>query len=144
VEYSPYPTEEQRKAAKYLVGAGYKVILGHHPHVPQGIEVFPNGIVIYSLGNFLFGSKNQYLKHNITAVLHFEKEKLLAVEVIPVFGKHQSADGLHYFYPLGPIEAENFLKEYAILCKQLGTNLIISGGRGYVFLEDDPNARLNP
>ncbi|MCZ8343338.1 MAG: CapA family protein [Leptospira sp.] len=144
VEYSPYPTEEQRKAAKYLVGAGYKVILGHHPHVPQGIEVFSNGVVIYSLGNFLFGSKNQYLKHNITAVLHFAKEKLIAVEVIPVFGKHQSGDGLHYFYPLGPNEAENFLKEYAVLCKQLGTNLIVSGGRGYVFLEEDPNARLNP
>lgn len=144
VEYSPIPTDVQRNAAKYLVDAGYKVIVGHHPHIPQGIEVFPKGIVIYSLGNFLFGSKNQYLKHNITAVLHFKKEKLVCVEIIPIFGKHQTADGNHYFYPLGPAESELFLKEYSVLCKQLGTNLIVSGGRGYVFLENEPNAKLNP
>ncbi|MDF3819232.1 CapA family protein [Leptospira sp. 96542] len=146
VEYDPIPTETQKRAAKYLIGAGYKVIIGHHPHIPQGIEVFPKGVVIYSLGNFLFGSKNQYLKHNISAVLHFDNVSgnLLCVEVIPIFGKHQTAAGDHYFYPLGPHEAEEFLREYAVLCKQLGTNLVISGGKGYVFFDKELNAKLNP
>lgn len=144
VEYNPTPMDTERNAAKYLINAGYKVIIGHHPHVPQGIEVFPKGIVVYSLGNFFFGSKNQYLKHNISVVTHFEGDKLLFVEVIPVFGKHQSLPGDHYFFPLGPKEAENFLKEYAILCKQLGTDLVISGGRGYVFFDKELKAKLKP
>ncbi|MCT8332101.1 CapA family protein [Leptospira sp. 85282-16] len=144
VEYNPFPMDTERNAAKYLVNAGYRVILGHHPHVPQGIEVFPKGVVIYSLGNFLFGSKNQYLKHNISVVLHFDADKLLFVEVVPVFGKHQSLSGDHYFFPLGPKEAESFLKEYAVLCKQLGTDLVISGGRGYVFLDKELKAKLKP
>ncbi|TGL90158.1 CapA family protein [Leptospira congkakensis] len=144
VEYSPLPMETERNAAKYLVNAGYQVIIGHHPHVPQGIEVFPKGVVIYSLGNFLFGSKNQYLKHNISVVLHFDADKLLFVEVVPVFGKHQTLIGDHYFFPLGPKEAEIFLKEYAILCKQLGTDLVISGGRGYVFFDKELKAKLKP
>ncbi|MBL0954633.1 MAG: CapA family protein [Leptospira sp.] len=144
VEYNPTPMDTERNAAKYLVNAGYKVIIGHHPHVPQGIEVFPKGIVVYSLGNFFFGSKNQYLKHNISVVTHFDGDKLLFVEVIPVFGKHQNLPGDHYFFPLGPKEAESFLKEYAILCKQLGTELVISGGRGYVFFEKELKAKLKP
>ncbi|TGK52000.1 CapA family protein [Leptospira kanakyensis] len=144
VEYNPFPMDTERNAAKYLVNAGYKVIIGHHPHVPQGIEVFPKGVVIYSLGNFLFGSKNQYLKHNISVVLHFDADKLLFVEVVPVFGKHQSLPGDHYFFPLDPKEAEIFLKEYAILCKQLGTDLVISGGRGYVFFDKELKAKLKP
>ncbi|MCW7471482.1 CapA family protein [Leptospira kanakyensis] len=144
VEYNPFPMDTERNAAKYLVNAGYKVIIGHHPHVPQGIEVFPKGVVIYSLGNFLFGSKNQYLKHNISVVLHFDADKLLFVEVVPVFGKHQSLPGDHYFFPLDPKEAEIFLKEYAILCKQLGTELVISGGRGYVFFDKELKAKLKP
>ncbi|MDZ4727444.1 MAG: CapA family protein [Leptospira sp.] len=144
VEYSPEPTEVQRKTAKYLVGAGYQVILGHHPHVPQGIEVFPKGIVIYSLGNFLFGSKNSYLKHNISVVLHFTNGQLVCAEIIPVFGKHQNMPGDQYFSPLSGNEADEYLKEYAVLCKNLGTELIISGGRGYVFLDKELKAKLNP
>ncbi|TGN18173.1 CapA family protein [Leptospira idonii] len=144
VEYSPEPTDVQRKTAKYLVQAGYQAIIGHHPHIPQGIEVFPKGVVIYSLGNFFFGSKNQYLKHNISAILHFKNGTLVCVEVVPVFGKHQTVQGGLYFSPLGPKEAEEFLKEYSVLCKNLGTDLEISGGRGYVFLDKELKAKLNP
>jgi len=144
VEYNPEPTEVQRKTAKYLIAAGYQVILGHHPHIPQGIEVFPKGIVIYSLGNFLFGSKNLYLKHNISVVLHFSGAKLLCVEIIPVFGKHQTMSGEQYFFPLAANEAEDFLREYALLCKNLGTELVLSGGRGYVFLDKELKAKVNP
>lgn len=144
VEYSPEPTEVQRKTAKYLVNAGYQVILGHHPHVPQGIEVFPRGIAIYSLGNFLFGSKNSYLKHNISVVLHFVGNSLVCAEIIPVFGKHQTLPGDQYFFPLGGVESEEFLKEYALLCKNLGTELVISGGRGYVFLDKELKANVKP
>lgn len=137
LEYSPDPTETQRKIAKELIQSGFKVILGHHPHVPQGIEVFPGGAVIYSLGNFFFGSKNLYLKHNVSVVLHFNEQKLVAIEVIPVFGKHQEVSGEQYFEPLSPLVSEEFLKEYSLQCEKLGTELVIKGGRGYVFLEKD-------
>lgn len=136
VEYSPMPTPEQRQLAKELFQSGAKVIVGHHPHVPQGIEVFPGGgVCIYSLGNLFFGSKNQYLKHNISVVLHFQEKKLIAVEVIPLYGKQQSHNGPPYFEPLDGNEAEEFLKEYALLCERLGTQLHVQGGRGYVFLK---------
>lgn len=49
-----YPSPEQRELAAEFIDAGAELILGHHPHVLQGIERMGNGIVVYSLGNFLF------------------------------------------------------------------------------------------
>ncbi len=52
-EYS-YPSLAQRALAKQLIEAGADLILGHHPHVLQGVEQFGAGMVVYSLGNFAF------------------------------------------------------------------------------------------
>lgn len=133
LEYSWEPTISQRKLAKRLIESGFNAIVGHHPHIPQGIEIIGNKPVIYSLGNFVFGSKNYYLNHNILVILHFLNNQLVTVEIIPAFGKFKNFD--HIFFPLAPKEAEEFLEEYSILCKKLGTNLHIQGGRGYIFLD---------
>lgn len=52
-EYS-YPSLSQRQIARRLADAGADVILGHHPHVLQGIEYCGPSVVAYSLGNFIF------------------------------------------------------------------------------------------
>jgi len=52
-EYS-YPSPSQRSLARRFIGAGADIVLGHHPHVPQGIERVGHGVVAYSLGNFAF------------------------------------------------------------------------------------------
>jgi poly-gamma-glutamate synthesis protein (capsule biosynthesis protein) len=49
-----YPTPIQRKQATQLIAAGANLILGHHPHVLQGVERVNRGLVSYSLGNLLF------------------------------------------------------------------------------------------
>lgn len=48
----------QRNAARKAIDAGADVVIGHHPHVLQGIECYKNGIIFYSLGNFTFASKS--------------------------------------------------------------------------------------
>jgi poly-gamma-glutamate synthesis protein (capsule biosynthesis protein) len=48
----------QQAAAHSAVDAGADVIIGHHPHVLQGIERYKNGIIFYSLGNFVFAGKS--------------------------------------------------------------------------------------
>lgn len=47
----------QRTAAHKAVEAGADIIIGHHPHVLQGVERYRNGVIFYSLGNFTFASK---------------------------------------------------------------------------------------
>lgn len=54
IEQYAYPCASERDLARELLEAGADVILGHHPHVLQGIERIDNSIVAYSLGNFVF------------------------------------------------------------------------------------------
>ncbi len=54
VEYEHLPRKHQRDMAIILSRAGADMIIGHHPHVTQGIEFVGNVPVFYSLGNFIF------------------------------------------------------------------------------------------
>jgi poly-gamma-glutamate capsule biosynthesis protein CapA/YwtB (metallophosphatase superfamily) len=54
IEFFSYPLPQHRQTLHRLVGEGADLILGHHPHVLQGIERFGRGIIAYSLGNFVF------------------------------------------------------------------------------------------
>ncbi|WP_338786908.1 CapA family protein [Metabacillus sp. FJAT-53654] len=49
------PNEEQKSLARYTIDSGADLILGHHPHVVQGIEEYKGKFIVYSLGNFMFG-----------------------------------------------------------------------------------------
>lgn len=40
--------------AKLAIENGADLIIGHHPHVTQGIEEYKEGWIAYSLGNFIF------------------------------------------------------------------------------------------
>lgn len=53
-EYVHEPTAEQFTLARAAVDAGAHLVLGHHPHVLQGIEFYQHGVIAYSLGNFVF------------------------------------------------------------------------------------------
>ncbi len=46
----------QRSAAHRAIEAGADAVIGHHPHVLQGVERYKGGIIFYSLGNFVFTS----------------------------------------------------------------------------------------
>ncbi len=54
LEYADEPDWVQQAAARALVEAGADLVIGHHPHVLQGIERHGHGLIAYSLGNFLF------------------------------------------------------------------------------------------
>lgn len=54
-EYSEARTQKQVDIAKLAVNAGADLVIMHHPHVVQGMSIFNNRSVCYSLGNFCFG-----------------------------------------------------------------------------------------
>ncbi len=53
-EYTPNPNTNQINFARSAVDSGVDIVIGHHPHVVQAYEQYNNGIIIYSLGNFVF------------------------------------------------------------------------------------------
>jgi hypothetical protein len=50
-------TERQRAWARVFADAGYDLVVGHHPHLVQPIEVIDGMPVVYSLGNIVFGAR---------------------------------------------------------------------------------------
>ena len=57
-EYSTSPNENQVKIAHELIDLGADVVIGSHPHVTQGIEMYNGKPIFYSLGNFIFDQSN--------------------------------------------------------------------------------------
>ncbi|MEW6439966.1 MAG: CapA family protein [bacterium] len=54
IEEYQYPSVVQRRLAAKLIAAGADLVIGHHPHVLQGVEPLHGALVAYSLGNFVF------------------------------------------------------------------------------------------
>ena len=54
-EYDVKYTQEQRKIGRAAINAGADIVIGHHPHVVQGIELYKGKYILYSLGNLVFG-----------------------------------------------------------------------------------------
>jgi poly-gamma-glutamate synthesis protein (capsule biosynthesis protein) len=61
-EYELTQSEAQRALAHAFIDAGADIVIGHHPHVVQGIERYRDTLIFYSLGNFIF---DQYFSTNV-------------------------------------------------------------------------------
>lgn len=83
-EKADYPEENQVLFAHNVIDYGADFIIGHHPHVLQGIESYKGKIIAYSLGNFIFGG-NSRISYD-TAILKIEIQGLKNVKptVIPI------------------------------------------------------------
>ncbi|MCM3179027.1 CapA family protein [Cytobacillus horneckiae] len=53
-EYNSRASDRQKELARALSDAGADIIIGHHPHVLESIEVYNDTVIFYSLGNFIF------------------------------------------------------------------------------------------
>jgi hypothetical protein len=53
-----YPNAIQKELAHYAIDNGADLIIGHHPHVIQGIEKYKDRYICYSMGNFCFGGNS--------------------------------------------------------------------------------------
>lgn len=53
-EFMNRPNIEQRQLAHWLIDSGLDLVIGMHPHVGQGAEVYKGKHIFYSLGNTVF------------------------------------------------------------------------------------------
>jgi gamma-polyglutamate biosynthesis protein CapA len=53
-EYQHEPAKNQITLAHKLIEAGADIVIGHHPHVISGVEIYQGKPIFYSLGNFVF------------------------------------------------------------------------------------------
>jgi poly-gamma-glutamate synthesis protein (capsule biosynthesis protein) len=83
-EYSTSATGAQRKLARAAIDAGADAVVGHHPHVVQGLELHEGRPVAYSLGNLVFGTRNPAAREGLVLRLRFRPGQPVRAEAIPV------------------------------------------------------------
>ncbi|MEM9622175.1 MAG: CapA family protein [Pseudomonadota bacterium] len=85
LEYQAYPTLLEQTRLRGAVDAGADLVLGHHPHVLQGFELYNGRLIAYSLGNFLF---DQYIYGTqLTMLLYvwMDGDQLHRAEIVPLY-----------------------------------------------------------
>lgn len=104
VERDEMPQEYQQALARQYVDAGADLVIGAHPHVLQGIQYYEGKPVVYSLGNFVFGSsipRTMLLKVTIPAGAQDGELKLQVIPGTSSAGytrMHQDPAVLEEFY----------------------------------------------
>lgn len=83
-EYASSANAMQKEVAHAAIDAGASLVIGHHPHVPQPVEAYKDGLIIYSLGNLVF-DQLQSGNRNVSALaeVKFTGARVTSLKLIP-------------------------------------------------------------
>lgn len=103
-EYAANHNDTQVLMAHTIIDAGADCVIGHHPHVVQGVEIYNGKPIFYSLGNLVFGGNltpKDYDGLVVQLQLDFHKKAVQSVSaaLIPVMTSGVQ-DGTTNFQPV--------------------------------------------
>jgi hypothetical protein len=84
VERNDYPEKYQRDFAKKYIDAGADIVVGCHPHVMQGFELYKGKPIAYSLGNFWFNNSH---RESGLLKIYVDPDDTLRMQILPAMGK---------------------------------------------------------
>jgi poly-gamma-glutamate capsule biosynthesis protein CapA/YwtB (metallophosphatase superfamily) len=122
LEYVEEPTLSIETNLKQAIDGGAALVIGHHPHVVQGLELYEGKLIAWSLGNFLF---DQYFYSAQSAALLYvwmDGDEFHHAEAVPLYIK-----GYHPTPALGPMRNAINQRLFKLSAKR-ATNLAKSGG----------------
>lgn len=82
-ESADYPADWQTQLGRFTIDHGADLVVGHHPHVLQGAEIYRGRPIVYSLGNFIFGG-NSRTDYDTAALKVALKDQQMKVEFLPI------------------------------------------------------------
>lgn len=128
--------EYQQELGRKAVDWGADLVIGHHPHVLQELEVYRGRLIAYSLGNFVFGSESERTNTSIILLCTFKGKALRRAEAVPL-------DVNNYRVAYQPRvltgkRAEQVIAEIGAGSQKLGTRIEFRDGRGVVDLTAAP------
>ncbi len=127
-EYRRNPTSRQVQVAHATIEAGADVVLGHHPHVLEGVEIYQTKPILYSMGNFIFDQRSGERMESGVFGLYYTQGKGWRIEMTPVWIPRSR---------LGPEYATaerrtRILERFRAMSADLGTTVEVVEGRAYV------------
>src|SRR3989344_3635840 len=84
-EYTRKPNQRQIDFARAAIDAGADIVIGHHPHWIQDIDIYQGKPIFYSLGNFVFDQMwSQETREGLMVRLAIRDKRLERAELIPI------------------------------------------------------------
>lgn len=113
IEKEGMPTARQKEVAYAAIDAGADLVIGHHPHVLQGVEEYKGKMIAYSLGNFCFGG-NQNPSDKDTMIFqqkfYIENGKVLAKQDYKIYPCSISSETGRNNYQPTPLTGEEGIR----------------------------------
>jgi len=125
-EYANNPTGVTEQRLKSSLDAGAALAIAHHPHVTQGLELYDNKLIAYSMGNFIFDQNFSATQHSFILYVWLDGEKFHRAEIVPIYVKGYKptpATGMHRY---------TVMKRLKTLSKIRNTYIGQSGGHGVI------------
>ena len=86
-EFMDFPRIQFMQLCRKLVALGIKLVIGHHSHVPQGLERLDKSLIFYSLGNFLFDQPHfkpyPWSRCSFVPAITFKGSEIASLELRP-------------------------------------------------------------
>ncbi|MRR05522.1 MAG: CapA family protein [Deltaproteobacteria bacterium] len=129
VEGAVFPKSYQVAVARRAIDAGADVVIGHHPHVLQGIERYKGRLILYSLGNYTFGSLSKNAVTSVMAKIVLERG-VREVELFPLNVMNAEVR----FQPalLQGLRGRQVISRLQDLSRQWNTEIVTDGKRYFV------------
>ena len=128
-ELTTAPTSLESSEGKAVIDAGADLVIGHHPHVLQGVQAYHGGFIAWSTGNLVFDRMTGTLNQTMLVRAEVSKRRL-DVDLVPVTiaydGRPKVATGG---------TASTILSRVRSFSANLGTRVSIKGGVGHVYVK---------
>ena len=127
-ELRPY----QESIGHAAIDAGASIVIGHHPHVLQAVEQYKQGVILYSLGNFAFGSYSKKVDSSVIAQAYFKDNKLSQMRFWPI--DVRNTEVLFQSRILDSDRADRVVQHLQELSADKGTQIVNDNGTAVVFM----------
>jgi poly-gamma-glutamate capsule biosynthesis protein CapA/YwtB (metallophosphatase superfamily) len=116
VEESNRVVNAQQQLAHRMIDWGADMVLGHHPHVLQGIEIYNGKPIVYSLANFVFDQNDENNKESMILEIFTENSTIKEIHAYPVYIAEKGRPGL-----AEGAKREHILEKILKLSRDLGS-----------------------
>lgn len=133
IELAHDPNDYQKALGRKCIDWGADLVIGHHPHVLQGVEEYQGKYIIYSLGNFCFGAnknpkdKDTYIVQQTFTFIDGVKQEETQLKVIPCFISSVTSRNDYKPTPAEGDEAARILEKINERSKKLGVQFDAEG-----------------
>ena len=84
LENETEPNEIQLDLGRFMIEQGVDIVAGHHPHVLQAPAFYKSGLILYSMGNFVFDQRGEIHRQSCIYRVFVQEGGVSGAEFLPV------------------------------------------------------------